>query len=165
MIDPERPVSVHGFDQRIEPPVGEAWRLPEAQLARGDAWWIETPSYRIPFPVAWALRCSGDRNASPLFELLGPEGASIAVRTSRRMPSIESFQGPGHVFRDIGQLERAGWIEFEHTDGAQTWLYRHEQLHRGTTPFVVTLRAPLENASAQLPVLASIVERLVLAST
>ena len=76
------------------------------------------------------------------------------------MPAIEAFQGPGHQFRDVGQLDRAGWIEFEHTDEAGTWLYRHEQIHRGTTPFVITLKAPLDRAEAHMATLASIVEQL-----
>jgi len=127
-----------------------------------NTWWIETAAYRIPLPAMWAVHSSGDRSASPLFELLGPTDSSIWVRTSRRMPALESFQGPGHAFRDVGQLDRAGWIEFEHADGSRTWLHRHEQFHRGTTPFVVTLKAPLDQASAQLATLANIVEQLAL---
>lgn len=125
-----------------------------------SAWWIETATYRIPLPACWTLHASGEHNANPLFELLGPDDASISVRTARRMPSIEAFQGPGHVFRDVGQLDRAGWIEFEHADASGRWLHRHEQLHRGTSPFIVTLKAPLDHASAHMAALASIVEHL-----
>ena len=123
-------------------------------------WWIETSAYRIPLPAAWTLHTSSDRAASSPFELLGPADVSISVRTSRRMPSIEAFQGPGHVFRDVGQLDRAGWIEFEHTEASRTWLHRHEQLHRGTTPFIVTLKAELDQAGKHMDTLASIVEQL-----
>jgi hypothetical protein len=129
-----------------------------------NAWWIETATYLIPLPASWTLHASGDRAATPLFELLGPAEASISVRATRRMPSIEAFQGPDHVFRDVGQLDRAGYIEFEHTDRSRTWLYRHEQLHRGTSPFIVTLRAQLELAGEHIPTLASIVEQLAVTS-
>jgi len=134
-----------------------------AQLELGppsSTLWIETSTYRIPLPPSWMLHASGEPNATPLFELLGPDGASISVRTARRMPSIEAFQGPGHVFRDVGQLDRAGWIEFEHADASGTWLHRHEQLHRGTSPFIVTLKAQLDHASAHMDALACIVEQL-----
>jgi hypothetical protein len=153
----------------IDPADGGALSSAQSQLAdvarvevvaSRDAWWIETPLYRIPLPALWTLHSSGDPSATPLFELLGPSDASIWVRTTRRMPALESFQGPGHAFRDIGQLDRAGWIEFEHTDAASTWLHRHEQFHRGTTPFVVTLKAPLDRASACMAMLATIVEQL-----
>jgi hypothetical protein len=130
-----------------------------------DAWWVETPVYRIPLPALWTLHASGDRNAAPLFELLGARESSISIRTARRMPALESFQGAGHVFRDIGQLERAGWIEFEHTDASGTWLYRHEQFHRGTAPFVVTLKTPLDQASAHVATLAMVVEQLELSQS
>jgi hypothetical protein len=125
-----------------------------------NTWWLESSACRIPLPSSWTLLSSGERNASPVFELLGPGDSSICVRTSRRMPAIESFQGPGHQFRDIGQLDRGGWIEFEHTDESGTWLYRHEQIHRGTTPFVITLKAPLDQAQAHMAALANIVEQL-----
>jgi len=153
----------------LDPAGGEAARAAELQLASvahveagpsWNAWWIETASYRIALPAMWTLHASGDRNAAPLFELLGPGESVISVRTARRMPALESFQGPGHVFRNIGQLERAGWIEFEHTDASGTWLYRHEQFHRGTTPFVVTLKTPLAQASAHMATLANVVEQL-----
>jgi hypothetical protein len=169
-------VAVCGFGLRITPidrgpfrfrQSDDASALAElagtAHLGRGPSWseWrIETNAYRIPLPDSWTLHASGVRDASPLFELLGPNDSSISVRTSRRMPALESFQGPGHVFRDIGQLDRAGWIEFEHTDAAMTWLHRHEQLHRGTTPFVVTLKTPLGCASTHMASLATIVEGL-----
>ncbi len=115
--------------------------------------WIETSLYRVPLPAGWMVS-SADHT-----ELRNGD-ATITIRTSRRMPSIEAFQGPGHVFRDIGQLERGGWIEFEHAEDGQTWLYRHEQFHRGTTPFVITLKAPDAQASAHLSALASLVEQL-----
>jgi hypothetical protein len=164
-------VTVTGFGLRVTPIEGQLFRLhvdgdalvvEHAKVeaaASTRAWWIDTPAYRIPLPPSWILRAGGESTASA-FELLGPSDATISVRATRRMPSIEAFQGTGHVFRDIGQLERAGWIEFEEPDGSRTWLHRHEQLHRGTSPFIVTLRAPLEHASAHLPVLASIVEQL-----
>ena len=132
---------------------------------KSNAWWIESSVCRIPLPSSWTLLSSGERNASPLFELLGPGDSSISVRTSRRMPAIESFQGPGHQFRDVGQLDRAGWIEFEHTDESRTWLYRHEQIHRGTTPFVITLKVPLDQGQAHMVTLANIVEQLELAQS
>lgn len=144
---------------------GRLARVALVELApSSDGWWIEAPTYRVPLPASWTLHASGERTAMPLFELLGPAEASISVRATRRMPSIESFEGPGHVFRDVGQLERAGYIEFEHTEDSRTWLYRHEQLHRGTSPFIVTLRARLELASEHIPTLASIVEQLALTS-
>jgi hypothetical protein len=115
--------------------------------------WIETALYRVPLPAGWTVG-SADHS-----ELRNGE-ATITIRSTRRMPSIESFEGPGHVFRDLGQLPRAGWIEFEHADGAQRWLYRHEQFHRGLTPFVITLKAPLDQASVHLGALASLVEQL-----
>jgi hypothetical protein len=121
---------------------------------------IETSACRIPLPQSWTFDSSASCQPPVLCTLLGPDGSSITVRTSRRMPALESFQGPGHTFRDIGQLARAGFIEFEHVDAGTTWLYRHEQLHRGTTPFVVTLRTPLDHASAHMATLASIVEQL-----
>jgi hypothetical protein len=129
-----------------------------------NAWWIEASTYRIPLPASWMLHASGEPTAAPLFELLAPAGASISVRTARRMPSIEAFQGDGHVFRDVGQLDRAGWIEFEHADASGAWLYRHEQLHRGTSPFIVTLKAQLDDASVHMDALACIVEQLELTS-
>jgi hypothetical protein len=140
---------------------GRLARVAQVEVApNSSAWWIETPTYRIPLPTSWTLHASGDRTATPLFELRGPAEASISVRATRRMPSIESFEGPGHVFRDIGQLDRAGYIEFEEVEGSRTWLHRHEQLHRGTSPFIVTLRAQLALASEHIPILASIVEQL-----
>jgi hypothetical protein len=111
-------------------------------------------------PQSWTFDASAGHQPPALCTLLGPDGSSITVRTTRRMPALESFQGPGHTFRDIGQLDRAGFIEFEHVDAGTTWLYRHEQLHRGTTPFVVTLKAPVELANAHIATLASIVEQL-----
>jgi hypothetical protein len=124
------------------------------------SWRIETAAYRVPLPAGWTLHATGEQSASPLFELHGADDASLSVRTSRRMPSIEAFQGTDHVFRDIGQLERGGFIEFEHAEASRTWLYRHEQFHRGTTPYAVTLKAPVEQAHAYLPTLALLVEQL-----
>jgi hypothetical protein len=125
-----------------------------------STWRIETALCRIPLPLGWTLSVDAAADAPALLELLGPQCASMAVRSARRMPALESFQGPGHRFRDIGQLERAGWIELEHHDDSGAWLYRHEQFHRGTTPFVVTLKALLDRADAHLAALASVVEGL-----
>ena len=156
-----RATPIHGAPSRLYVE-GEALIAEHAKVELGpssSAWRIETPAYRVPLPSGWTVRV-GEPAANPLFELLGPDEASIGIRTSRRMPSIEAFEGPGQVFRDVGQLERAGYIEFEEQDGARTWLLRHEQLHRGTSPFVVTLRAPIERASAHLATLAMVVEGL-----
>lgn len=130
-----------------------------------DGWWIETSVYRIPLPVAWTLHASGEPNDVARFDLLGPAGSAIFIQTPRRMRSLTSLLGPGQEFRDTGQLDRAAWIEFDYSHEGAPWIQRHEMLHRGLTPFVVTLQAPADSLAARIDTLAHVVEGIEVSET